>query len=99
MSIHLMPPEQLKSVVSADVDGTKEDEEDVEKILADIAKSSETVKPFLDKNGTRRVEESAQNERSISKTKATKHRDRYRSTNEDSDEESEDEAPQGKKKK
>lgn len=99
MSIHLVPPRELKSNVDEDVDKKEKNDENVKKILADIAKSSEIVKPFLDKTGTRCVAKSVQNERLLSETGSTKHRDRSRSTDEDSDKESEDEAPQAKKKK
>jgi hypothetical protein len=99
MSIHLMPLEELKSVVGTPVDVKEDNEEDVEKVLADIAKSCELVKPFLDKTGARRVEESTRNGRSVSKTEPTERRARSWSTDEDSDEESEDDAPPAKKKK
>ncbi len=99
VSIHLVPPRELKSNVDEDVDKKEKNDENVKKILADIAKSSEIVKPFLDKTGTRCVAKSVQNERLLSETGSTKHRDRSRSTDEDSDKESEDEAPQAKKKK
>jgi hypothetical protein len=61
----LLPPEELKSSINADVGGEDKNQDNMEKMLDAIPKICKGIKPLLEKAGAKSGGKHAQEERSI----------------------------------
>jgi hypothetical protein len=78
VSIRLLPFDELKSSIDADVGGENKYQDDAEKILAVIPKSCEGVNTLLEKRGEKSDGRDAEDERSIAITSSgTSERSRH----------------------
>jgi hypothetical protein len=99
VSIHLMPYEDLRIAVNADV--ADKDKNEIENILTGVSQRCEKIKTFLERRRTSVVADVGQNKHSASTTYDTSPGCRYRSltTGESPERDLKDDAPASKKRK